>query len=202
MPNITIVKASPLSQVGARLNQMALDHMAFSLAGSRKQSVVDQTFDHLWRSDESRFSHQYAYEAVKSGETLGIVTCYPVKRMDRLAWPTFRKLLASRKLGLIGYHLANLKELYSILTLKEGKDDEFHVGTLATMPESRGLGVGAQLLNFAEEEAKSLGYEKISLTVRSDNVRAAQLYERVGYRKVSKVVKPSLAIYRMVKMLY
>ena len=43
--------------------------------------------------------------------------------------------------------------LYSMFTLKEGEDDEFHIGTIALLPESRGLGIGTRLIEFAEEQA-------------------------------------------------
>ncbi|MNM26813.1 hypothetical protein D3C81_372840 [compost metagenome] len=72
---ITILKAEAQSAVGARLNQVALEYMAYTLAGSQKKSIVSGTFRKLWKGEENRFSHQYAFEARANGQTLGIITC-------------------------------------------------------------------------------------------------------------------------------
>ena len=151
MNQISIVKAVHQSMVGAQLNVMALEYMAFPLAGSEEKNTVEGTFCKLWRQENNRFSHQYAYEAQMDGKTLGMITCYPIPVLNRLAWS--KQLLSFRKLGFVIYNILNIKMLYSMFTLKEGEDDEFHIGTIALLPESRGLGIGTRLLKFAEEQA-------------------------------------------------
>ncbi|RRJ67793.1 N-acetyltransferase [Paenibacillus oralis] len=198
---ITIIKADAGSAVGARLNQMALEYMAYPLAGSEKKSIVAGTFRKLWKGQGNRFSHQYAFEATASGQTLGIITCYPVPLLKRLTWPTIKQLLIHRKLGLIGYNLRHFKSLYSMITMKEGEDDEFHIGTIAALPESRGLGIGSRLLAFAEEQAVLQGFTKCSLTVRKENELALKLYKRIGYRITGEINKPALSLFRMAKVL-
>ena len=50
------------------------------------------------------------------------------------------------------------------------------------LPERRRLGIASQLTRAAEEEARSRGWDRISLSVsRSDNQAAAQLYAKLGY---------------------
>lgn len=198
---ITIQKASVYSAVGARLNQMALEYMAYTLAGSKKNNIVSNTFRKLWKGNENRFSHQYAFEAKVNGQTLGMITCYPVQVLKRLAWPTFEQLLSHRKWGLIAYNLRHVKSLYSIITMKEGEDDEFHIGTLAALPESRGMGIGTRLLAFAEEQAISQGFSKCSLTVKKENEGAFKLYSRVGYQITGEINKPAFSLYQMAKVL-
>lgn len=197
----TILKADARSVIGARLNQIALEYMAYTLAGSEKKSVVSGTFRKLWKGSENRFSHQYAFEARVNGQTLGIITCYPVRVLRRLAWPTFEQLLAYRKWGLIGYSLRHVTSLYSMITLKEGEDDEFHIGTIASLPKSRGLGIGSRLLAFAEEQAILQGFIKCSLTVKKENELAFKLYNRIGYQIAGEINKPAFSLYRMVKVL-
>lgn len=197
----TILKADARSAVGARLNRMALEYMAYTLAGSEKKSVVSSTFRKLWKGRENRFSHQYAFEARANGQTLGMITCYPVPVLKRLAWPTFKQLLAHRKWELIGYNLQHVKSLYSMITMKEGEDDEFHIGTIASLPESRGLGIGSRLLAFAEEQAIIQGFIKCSLTVKKENELAFKLYNRLGYQITGEINKPAFSLYRMVKVL-
>ncbi|MEK4073154.1 N-acetyltransferase [Paenibacillus sp. FSL M7-0656] len=201
MNKISITKASPQSLVGGQLNQMALEYMAYSLAGTKDKGIIEKTFNKLWRSNQNRFSHQYAYEAKKDNQTLGMIMCYSTTIMNKLALPTFSKLFELRKWSLIKYNLQHWKEFYSMVTLKEAENDEYHIGTLATLPESRGLGVGTQLIHFAEEQAITQGLSKSSLTVKKENLLAIKLYERLGYQRVGEINKPSLSLYRMSKKL-
>ncbi|TQR30880.1 N-acetyltransferase [Lysinibacillus sphaericus] len=201
MNQFTIVKADHRSMVGAKLNVMALEYMAFPLAGSEDKNKVEGTFSTLWRQENNRFSHQYAYEAQMDGQTLGMITCYPIPVLNRLPWPTFKQLFSFRKLGLVIYNILNIKMLYSMITMKEGEDDEFHIGTIALLPESRGLGVGTRLLEFAEEQACLQGFAKCSLTVKKENHLAIKLYQRIGYQITGEINKPKLSLYKMVKNL-
>lgn len=201
MNQFTIVKADHQSMVGAKLNVMALEYMAFPLAGTEDKNKVEGTFCTLWRQENNRFSHQYAYEAQMDGKTLGMITCYPIPVLNRLPWPTFKQLLSLRKLGLVIYNVLNIKMFYSMITMKEGEDDEFHIGTIALLPESRGLGVGTRLLEFAEEQACLQGFAKCSLTVKKENHLAIKLYQRIGYQITGEINKPKLSLYKMVKNL-
>ncbi|MEO2259246.1 N-acetyltransferase [Paenibacillus amylolyticus] len=201
MNKISIIKASPQSLVGGQLNQMALEYMAYSLAGTKDKGIIEKTFNKLWRSNQNRFSHQFAFEAKMGNQTLGMIMCYPTTIMNKLTLPTFSKLFELRKWSLIKYNLQHWKEFYSMVTLKEAEDDEYHIGTLATLPESRGLGVGTHLIHFAEEQAITQGLSKSSLTVKKENLLAIKLYERLGYQRVGEINKPSLSLYRMSKKL-
>ncbi|WP_427050761.1 GNAT family N-acetyltransferase [Paenibacillus sp. TC-CSREp1] len=200
-PQTAILKASPESEVGGKLTEMALDDLKFSLAGSRTPAVIEKTFQKLWKTRNNRFSHEHAYEAVRDGKTLGMIICYPTTLMNKLAMPTFSQLFDLHKWKLIGYYLRHWKELYTMVTLKEGEDDEYHIGILATLPESRGLGVGTELIRHAEKQAVLQGLTKSSLTVRQENTGAIKLYERLGYKKVGEINKPAVSLYRMSKVL-
>ncbi len=50
------------------------------------------------------------------------------------------------------------------------------------LPERRRQGIGTQLTDAAEQEARSRGWESISLSVSQDgNVAARSLYAKLGY---------------------
>jgi ribosomal protein S18 acetylase RimI-like enzyme len=48
-------------------------------------------------------------------------------------------------------------------------------------PMFRGKGIGTELLKFIVERAKQERYAEISLTVGKDNLKAQELYKRLGF---------------------
>lgn len=201
MENISIVKGNSMSEVGGKLNCMALDYMAYPLIGTKDKTTIENTLTTLWKHNSNRFSHKYAFEAHLNQKTVGIITCYPVSLLNKLAWPTFKQLIHLRKWDLIKHSLLHLQEVWSLISLNEGREDEYHIGTLATLPESRGYGIGSKLIHFVEEQAKIYQYNKCSLTVKKDNKLAIKLYENLGYKTVDSIEKPPYSLYRMVKNL-
>src|SRR5207249_888127 len=57
-----------------------------------------------------------------------------------------------------------------------------NIHDVAVSPAARGQGIGRKLLAAVEEEARKLGCCKVTLEVRSDNVRAMGLYRSVGFK--------------------
>ncbi|KWX79793.1 acetyltransferase [Paenibacillus riograndensis] len=201
MDHISITHGSPKSASGGRLLGMALDYMAYPVIGTADKALIENTLQKLWILGKNRFSHQYAFEARLDNKTIGIVSCYPVSVMDKLAWPTARELIKLRKWKLIKHSLLHLQELWSMVSLNEGRADEYHIGALAALPESRGYGVGSRLIQYAEDKARLSNYGKCSLTVRQENFRAIKLYERLGYKITDSIEKKPYYLYRMVKTL-
>jgi ribosomal protein S18 acetylase RimI-like enzyme len=199
--DIKIVKGNPMSEVGAKLNGVALDYMAYSIVGSEDMTIIEKTLKQLWRLGANRFSHQFAFEAKLDQKTVGMITCYPVSVMNKLAWPTFQQLIKLRKWDLIVHSLQHFQQACAVASLNEGREDEYHIGTLATLPESRGYGIGSKLIHFVEEQAKSNQYNKCSLTVKKENEQARKLYERLGYQITESIEQKPYSLYRMVKNL-
>ncbi len=58
-----------------------------------------------------------------------------------------------------------------------------HVGALAmgVLQEWRGIGLGRKLIRECLEMTRTIGLEKVELTVYADNTAAIQLYESVGF---------------------
>ena len=52
---------------------------------------------------------------------------------------------------------------------------------LEVLPEYRSRGIGTELVDAVETYLLGLGHDRVALAVRVDNVRAAALYERLGY---------------------
>lgn len=51
------------------------------------------------------------------------------------------------------------------------------------VPWARGHGIARKLLEFAESEAKNLGFSMIKVSVRSNRIAAIKLYESYGFIK-------------------
>jgi ribosomal protein S18 acetylase RimI-like enzyme len=56
-----------------------------------------------------------------------------------------------------------------------------NIHDIAVSPVCRGKGIGAALLKAVEAEARRLGCCKVTLEVRSDNVRAQKVYRQAGF---------------------
>lgn len=57
-----------------------------------------------------------------------------------------------------------------------------NIHDIAVDPAARGKGIGRRLLDAVNQEAKKIGCCKVTLEVRSDNVRAMSLYRSVGFK--------------------
>lgn len=56
--------------------------------------------------------------------------------------------------------------------------------SIAVAASERGSGIGAQLLEAVEQDARRPAPRRLRLEVRVDNVAAQHLYERHGYRRI------------------
>jgi GNAT superfamily N-acetyltransferase len=61
------------------------------------------------------------------------------------------------------------------------QEEHGHVEDLIVAPAGEGRGVGRALLEKAEEWARSRGYRWLTLNVFAENVRAREVYKRLGY---------------------
>ena len=61
----------------------------------------------------------------------------------------------------------------------------WYVNAVAAFPEARGLGLGSELMRWAERRAADLGLRGVSLIVSDANHGARRLYERLGYAETA-----------------
>jgi len=61
--------------------------------------------------------------------------------------------------------------------------DEVHIATLAVLPEHRRKGIARKLVSRVLQEAKNLGFNKVTLEVRAGNTPAQELYEQFGFKQ-------------------
>jgi hypothetical protein len=68
-----------------------------------------------------------------------------------------------------------------------------YIDDLVTAASSRSQGQGAELLHYAESEARRLGLTVLRLCARIDNQEARKLYEREGWEFISAAYKKRVA---------
>ena len=76
-------------------------------------------------------------------------------------------------------------ELVAVLVLIEGENGIL-LDNIAVSPACQGLGVGKQLMRFAEELAAERGHETIDLYTHEAMTENIAMYTRLGYQEVSR----------------
>lgn len=82
-------------------------------------------------------------------------------------------------------------------TMREDQSATRHVATLGmgVASDRRGMGVGSALLAEAVRWARSMGVEKLELSVYPDNRRAQALYRRFGFVDEGRLARHSKKSY-------
>jgi RimJ/RimL family protein N-acetyltransferase len=77
----------------------------------------------------------------------------------------------------------------------ERRETMVHGGVLGigVLESHRGYGIGPALLRATLEQAKKVGFKRVELTVREDNLRAKSLYELAGF--VTEGIKRKAALF-------
>ncbi|MGN7479140.1 GNAT family N-acetyltransferase [Solibacillus silvestris] len=164
----------------------AIGDIANNLTGEHELPKILLSLEQFVKDTNNRHSYLNTFVAEQNGEILGIVVLYD---------------------GRAGYILdrqleAQLAERGLQITLDvEAHMDEYYIDTICVSEKARGLGIGTMLLQFAEQQGRQLGYDKISLNVELEKVDARRLYERMGYHTKESWTIINEPFHHMVKSL-
>jgi ribosomal protein S18 acetylase RimI-like enzyme len=75
----------------------------------------------------------------------------------------------------------------SMVNLFRSNSNKVRIYSLAVAESARGLGVGAQLLQWAEQESIRRNCTSMRLEVKQTNLNAVRLYERIGFTKTAEI---------------
>lgn len=133
----------------------------------------------------SRYSLENNLVAVLDGRAVGAAMSFPADSQATLDLPILEAVRARR---------IALDRL-----APEGEPGTWYVSTMGIDPACRGRGIGSALLQASIEKGKAAGYEKSSLLVARDKPRVRELYERLGFTKLTDVVIGDTTYSRMIK---
>ena len=129
-----------------------------------------------YEREDTDFSYQNCTMAVANDEVVGMLVAFPMHANEDPD-PDMDPVLAP----------------YFILE----EANSYYVCGVAVLPDQRGQGIGSRFMALAEKHAMGEGLSKTSLIVFEKNVRAKQLYERLGYveKKREQIVPHELIRY-------
>jgi len=166
----------------------AIGNIAFNLTGETNEKIMLEKLQMLVKDENNRHSYLNTFVAVDAwSKVLGIIVLYDGEKGAELDRALENSLL--EKYG------------RTISIDIEAHDDEYYIDTLCVSPEARGLGIGTELLKFAEEQAATLGYSKLSLNVEVEKSKARALYKRIGFEETEPWTIISEPFIHMVKRL-
>jgi len=145
----------------------AIGDIAHRLTGESINSNVIAKLEELVRATDNRHTYLNTFVATDNQSILGIIVLYNGKIGKELDGILMKKL--------------QKKFATSMQIDIEAYDDEYYIDTICVAPHARGLGIGTKLLYFAEQQARTMGYKKISLNVEEVKIKARQLYEKQGF---------------------
>ncbi len=165
--NVHIRQATPddASKI-APLIYEAIGDIANRLTGEQTPSAIVGTLETMIQSENNRHTYRHTFVA-EDDDLLGIIVLYDGKQgrqLDRL-W---------------------VEELHrkghSISIDPEAHLAEYYIDTVCVTPQARGKGIGTALLQFAEQQARKLGYKQLSLNVEQQKQQARKLYLSLGFQ--------------------
>lgn len=169
----------------ARMIFDASNDVAYSLTAEEEIDKVLETLDFYINMDENRLSHKNIWVYRVKEESAGLIVAYSSNDIKKLDEPII-KYLATKDIDIQSFDT----ECFA---------NEFYIDTVSVRPSFQRRGIAKNLFIFIEEEAKRLGFEKISLLVDSYNFRALKLYEKMGFVKDGILKVSGINFCRMIK---
>lgn len=113
-----------------------------------------------YEREDTDFSYKNCTMAVSGDEVVGMMVAFPMQANED-----------------------HDEDIDPVLTpySKLEEPNSYYICGVAVISDQRGRGIGSRFMALAEKHALEKGFSKISLIVFEKNVRAKQLYEKLGY---------------------
>ena len=165
----------------------AIHNLANMLTGEEEKEKILKTLDSFVFMDVNRLSYKNTYTYDIEDELAGLIIAYDSNKVSQLDSPIL-KHLESKNIFLEAFD-------------KECFEDEFYIDTLSVFEKFQGRGIAKELLAFIYDKAKELGFKKVSLIVDVDNLKALNLYEKMGFKKNTILEVSKHHYHHMIKIL-
>ena len=176
LKNIVVRKGkSEDAQDFSQLILLSAPVFAYYLFGSGVKDLMKNLFLH----SRNHFSFEHSYFIEVDSEVAGMALVYNYEQKKRENLRTGLLLLRYMKWSFFTQLPYLLSSGHVIGQMTQG---ECHLSDIAVYLKFRGLGFGTKLLGVIEEEARKTGSKRIVLDAETDNKRAIELYEKLGYK--------------------
>lgn len=149
------------------------------LYGNRFKSILQYLFSHQC----NLFSFQHVYFAESGGKNAGMILEYDWRSKKQEDLRTGLLMLKYMELNFIKRLPLFLKARDVIGRVNR---EEHYISNVAVYPEYRGMGIGTDLIAEVEMKARINGAKKIALDVEAENLKAVNLYKKLGYTIAKK----------------
>lgn len=156
----------------------ALFSYIFASPSEQAKDILRQAFVYPYHS----FSYEHTQVLEVLEQPVGLIISYPssLKRQaDEKVHQVMARILPLRKLPKILVNLADLSRIK-----QDVAPQDYYILGLSISPEFRDRGLGAYLLQQAENQAHQYDCSSICLDVTYTNTAAKALLERLGYQTI------------------
>lgn len=165
----------------------AIHNIANTLSAEDEKPKILETLDFYIKMEINRLSYRNIWIYEKEKQIAGLILAYNSNEIKKLDKPILE-------------HLAN-KNIFIDSFDKECFENEFYIDTVSVFEEFRGEGIAKKLFTFIENKAKNLRFQKISLLVDLENIKALSLYEKIGFKKNTILKVSNHDYHHMIKMI-
>ncbi|MDN6967133.1 GNAT family N-acetyltransferase [Oenococcus sp. UCMA 17063] len=126
--------------------------------------------------DRTRYHFSKALVARNNRKVVGVLFGYPGKEETTLDYG-LQKILAKK-----------YKQNKIVFPDRESFDNEWYIDSISVAKDSRGLGIGTELLKAAQKKASQEGETLLGLNVDLKNTRALKLYRSFGFKIICNLM--------------
>jgi ribosomal protein S18 acetylase RimI-like enzyme len=176
--------------VVAQLMYYASANYVLAFFGNTKDTI--KVLRRMFSLPRHTTSYTYAFVAEVEGDVVGSFS-----GLDGESWRASAH--ASWMYGPVWFAITPLRQLPRMVAafvdfnraMLPILDEEYYIEHLAVLPEKRGQGLGTQLIEFAESQARTKWLKRVTLDVEIENEGARRLCERLGFQTIKVVTEPS-----------